>query len=150
MTPSATYPSATRNEGATLRESLGIESDALEMPEGHVTSAYGWRRDPINGTAAFHRGVDIRAAYGDDVSAAAAGRVVSAGEAGGYGTTVVLEHDNGTRTRYAHLSSALVREGEHVQAGQLIGRAGSSGRATGPHLHFEVLDRNGVPLDPRK
>jgi murein DD-endopeptidase MepM/ murein hydrolase activator NlpD len=121
---------------------------APEVPE-HVTSGYGWRRDPFSGETTFHRGIDIRAAYGDNVSAVAAGRVVSAGEAGSYGTAIVLEHANGTRTRYAHLSAALVRAGEDVGAGQLIGRAGSSGRATGPHLHFELLDRNGVPLDPR-
>jgi murein DD-endopeptidase MepM/ murein hydrolase activator NlpD len=78
----------------------------------------------------------------------AAGRVVSAGADGAYGTAVVVEHANGTKTRYAHLSVSLVRQGDVVEAGQVIGRAGSSGRATGPHLHFELLDRNGVPLDP--
>lgn len=129
-----------------LRERTG--SPVAEASD--VTSGFGWRRDPISGDATFHRGIDIKAAYGDDVPVVAAGRVVSAGDDGGYGTAVVVEHANGTRTRYAHLSVALVRPGEDVPAGRVIGRAGSSGRATGPHVHFELLDRNGVPMDPSR
>jgi murein DD-endopeptidase MepM/ murein hydrolase activator NlpD len=113
-----------------------------------VTSAFGWRADPLTGDARFHRGVDLRAAYGQDVAAAAGGRVIFSGPDGGYGTTVLIAHPDGTRTRYAHLSAALVREGDQVGAGALIGRAGSTGRATGPHLHFEVLDAGGRPIDP--
>jgi murein DD-endopeptidase MepM/ murein hydrolase activator NlpD len=113
-----------------------------------ITSGFGWRRDPMTGETRFHKGIDLRAAYGQDVVAAADGRVASSGEEGSYGTSVVLEHADGTRTRYAHLSVALVHEGDTVRAGQALGRAGSSGRATGPHLHFEVLDRDGAPLDP--
>jgi murein DD-endopeptidase MepM/ murein hydrolase activator NlpD len=122
--------------------------ESIEMPEGHVTSAYGWRRDPINGAAKFHGGVDIRAAYGQDIQAAGAGRVVSAGTEGGYGETVVIEHAGGLRTRYAHLSSALVTAGQDVAAGQVVGRAGRSGRATGTHLHFEVTTATGDRVDP--
>jgi murein DD-endopeptidase MepM/ murein hydrolase activator NlpD len=122
--------------------------DVIDMPDGHVTSAYGWRRDPINGAATFHRGIDIRAAYGQDIQAAGPGRVVSAGTQGGYGETVVIEHAGGLRTRYAHLSASLVTPGQQVAAGQAVGRAGHSGRATGTHLHFEVITATGDRVDP--
>jgi murein DD-endopeptidase MepM/ murein hydrolase activator NlpD len=124
------------------------EPDAIAMPDGHVTSAFGWRRDPIDGVARFHRGIDIRAAYGQDIQAAGAGRVVSAGTEGGYGETVVIEHAGGLRTRYAHLSASLVTPGQEVTAGQVVGRAGRSGRATGTHLHFEVTTTAGDRVDP--
>jgi murein DD-endopeptidase MepM/ murein hydrolase activator NlpD len=113
-----------------------------------VTSAFGWRKDPISGESRFHRGVDLKAAYGEDVVTRAPGRVVSAGEEGSYGTTVVLEHEDGSRTRFAHLSVALVRVGALVERGHPVGRAGSSGRATGPHLHLERIDKDGRPVDP--
>jgi len=125
-----------------------IDSSSLEMPEGQMTSAFGWRRDPINGATTFHRGIDIRAAYGQDIQAAGAGRVVSSGSEGGYGETVVIEHAGGLRTRYAHLSAALVRPGQEVAAGEVVGRAGHSGRATGTHLHFEVTTSTGDRVDP--
>lgn len=114
---------------------------------GPVSSAFGWRRDPINGQSRFHKGVDIKAAYGQAVPSVAGGRVVSAGEQGGYGLTVVVEHDSGIRTRYAHLSAVAVEPGEVVVRGQDVGRVGSSGRSTGPHLHFEVLE-DGRPVNP--
>jgi murein DD-endopeptidase MepM/ murein hydrolase activator NlpD len=114
-----------------------------------VTSDFGWRRDPFTGQAKFHRGVDLRAAYGQDVHAAGDGRVVFSGNQGGYGTTVLIEHADGTRTRYAHLSVALVASGEAVAGGQSVGQAGRSGRATGTHLHFEVIGVDGRPVNPR-
>lgn len=113
-----------------------------------VTSAFGWRTDPFTGRETFHKGVDLAAAYGQDVQAASAGRVAFSGEQRGYGTTVVIEHRDGTRTRYAHLSETLVAPGTMVAAGQLLGRAGRSGRATGTHLHFEVTGADGRPLSP--
>jgi murein DD-endopeptidase MepM/ murein hydrolase activator NlpD len=113
-----------------------------------VTSAFGWRSDPFTGQARFHRGVDLKAAYGQDVQAAAAGTVVVSGEQGGYGTTIVIEHPDGSRSRYAHLSVASVPVGTQVEAGQEVGRAGRSGRATGTHLHFEVTSPAGKPLSP--
>jgi len=112
-----------------------------------VTSAFGWRRDPLNGTGRFHAGVDLRAAYGAEVRAAAGGRVAVAGVQSGYGTTVVVEHPDGVTTRYAHLSGTDVQVGDAVAEGQILGRAGSSGRATGPHLHFEVA-AGGRRIDP--
>jgi len=112
-----------------------------------LTSHFGWRADPLDGRVRFHRGVDVRAAYGTEVPAVAQGTVVFAGEQGGYGTTVVVEHPQGLRTRYAHLSASVVRVGDQVTAGQPIGRVGSSGRSTGAHLHFEV-EQAGRRIDP--
>jgi murein DD-endopeptidase MepM/ murein hydrolase activator NlpD len=124
------------------------KAEAIDMPEGDITSAFGWRRDPLNGATTFHRGIDIRAAYGQDVQAAGPGRVISAGTQDGYGETVVIEHPGGLRTRYAHLSASLVTPGQEVAAAQVVGRAGRSGRATGTHLHFEVTTASGDRVDP--
>lgn len=107
---------------------------------GPVSSGFGWRADPLTGQSRFHKGVDIKAAYGQDVPSVAGGRVVAAGDQGAYGLTVVVEHDSGIRTRYAHLSALAVQPGDEVAPGQHIGRVGSTGRSTGPHLHFEVLE----------
>ena len=111
------------------------------------TSPFGWRRDPFSGATTYHRGVDLRAAYGEPIGAADAGTVVFAGEQRGYGQTVVVEHAGGVRTRYAHLSSLATEAGADVKAGDTIGRAGKSGRATGTHLHFEVT-QHGRQVDP--
>ena len=113
-----------------------------------VNSTFGWRNDPLTGRPRFHNGIDIAAAYGANVEAAGTGRVAFAGVQGGYGETIVIDHGGGRQTRYAHLSERLVQAGDSVQAGQIVGRAGSSGRSTGPHLHFELL-LNGTPVDPR-
>jgi murein DD-endopeptidase MepM/ murein hydrolase activator NlpD len=122
----------------------------LSMPlESVTTSAFGWRRDPLNGRQTFHHGVDLRAAYGDTVPAAAAGTVVFAGERGGYGNMVIVRHEGGVETRYAHLSSIDVAAGATVDEGTALGRAGSTGRSTAPHLHFEVLV-NGERVDPER
>lgn len=126
----------------------GLGAPSIDVPSGAITSRYGWRRDPFHGAARFHRGVDIRAAYGQDIPVAAPGRVVSAGAEGGYGLTVVVEHAGGLRTRYAHLSATLVHAGDELGTGQSVGLAGRSGRATGTHLHFEVTTAAGEPLDP--
>ena len=121
---------------------------SVELPLSNgVSSNFGWRSDPFTGESRFHRGVDLRAAYGTEVPAAAGGTVVFAGERGTYGTLVVLRHPSGVETRYAHLSSAAVAEGDVVAAGTSIGRVGSSGRSAAPHLHFEVLV-NGERVDP--
>ncbi len=114
-----------------------------------TSSHFGWRQDPLGHGRKFHGGVDLKAAYGTDVPAAASGEVIFAGEQGSYGTLVVLKHDDGVETRYAHLSSTAVKPGERVEAGQVVGRVGSSGRSTGAHLHFEVR-RNGQPVDPEQ
>ncbi len=112
-----------------------------------ISSKFGWRHDPFTGTAQFHHGVDIAVAYGHDVKAAAEGTVSFAGVQNGYGNTVVIDHDGGRQTRYAHLSQESVRAGDVVAEGQVLGKSGNSGRSTGPHLHFEMLV-NGQPVDP--
>jgi murein DD-endopeptidase MepM/ murein hydrolase activator NlpD len=115
---------------------------------GRVTSGYGWRQDPLDGIRKFHKGTDIALPVGHGVPSARAGEVTFAGELSGYGLTVVVDHGGGIATRYAHLSEVNVKVGDTVQAGQDIARSGASGRATGPHLHFEVLEA-GQPVDPR-
>ena len=121
---------------------------ALALPEGRVSSQFGWRTDPLTGANRFHKGVDVAAAYGADVPSAGPGRVVFAGVQGSYGQTVVLEHQDGVQTRYAHLSHIAVSAGDELDRGAVLGRVGSSGRSTGAHLHFEVLE-GGRPVDPR-
>ena len=115
---------------------------------GRVSSAYGWRQDPLDASMKFHKGMDIALPHGHEVPAPREGRVVFAGEQPGYGMTVIVEHAGQMRTRYAHLSTTLVASGDEVRAGQVVGRAGHSGRATGTHLHFEVTNANGEPLNP--
>jgi murein DD-endopeptidase MepM/ murein hydrolase activator NlpD len=138
---------AGRTPSVTTTPTTAIAAETLRAPTATVTSAFGWRQDPIDGTTRFHRGVDLRAAMGDEVSSTGAGHVVFSGIDGGYGTTVVVEHANGLSTRYAHLLSALVNLGDEVEDGQAIGLAGRSGRATGPHVHYEVM-ASGRPVDP--
>jgi murein DD-endopeptidase MepM/ murein hydrolase activator NlpD len=124
-----------------------VENGSLQMPNGRVSSHFGWRQDPFTGVPRFHQGIDVAQAYGQDVRAAAAGRVAFAGDQGSYGTTIIIEHPGGRQTRYAHLSATGVRPGDLVDPGQVIGKSGSSGRSTGPHLHYEVL-AGGRPVDP--
>jgi murein DD-endopeptidase MepM/ murein hydrolase activator NlpD len=154
--PAAATAAAIAKNASTNIAALAVQADAkepasatgLSMPlEADTTSGYGWRKDPLGHGRKFHSGVDLRAAYGTEVPAAAAGEVTFAGEQGGYGTMVVVRHEDGFETRYAHLSSTAVQAGDRVDAGQAVGRVGSSGRSTGPHLHFEVR-RNGQQLDP--
>jgi murein DD-endopeptidase MepM/ murein hydrolase activator NlpD len=117
--------------------------------EGRVASSFGEREDPINGEGAFHSGVDIDAPYGTPVRAAGDGSVTGADLGVGYGRAVVLNHGHDVRTLYGHLSAVAVVPGQHVTRGQVIGYVGQSGRATGPHLHYEVRLHN-VPVNPYK
>lgn len=105
---------------------------------GQVTSDYGWRTDPITGGPRFHGGIDIAAAQGTPVYAPQSGMVIYSGAYGGYGNVVVLNHGNTLFTVYGHNSKLLVQPGEMVYRGQVISLVGSTGRSTGPHLHFEV------------
>jgi murein DD-endopeptidase MepM/ murein hydrolase activator NlpD len=117
--------------------------------EGRVASSFGEREDPINGEGAFHSGVDIDAPYGTPVRAAGDGEVTGAELGAGYGRAVVLNHGHDVLTLYGHLSAIAVIPGQHVTRGQVIGYVGQSGRATGPHLHYEVRLHN-VPVNPYK
>lgn len=122
---------------------------ALMLPDAKVSSSFGWRTDPLNGSPRFHHGTDLRMAYGQDVRSAGGGIVKSVSDAGGYGLMVAIDHGGGLETRYAHLSAASVTPGETIAAGQVIARSGNSGRSTGPHLHFEVRE-DGQPVDPSR
>jgi len=117
--------------------------------EGRVASSFGEREDPFNGEGAFHSGIDIDAPYGTPVRAAGDGEVLSASLGSGYGREIVLDHGHDLRTIYGHLSAIAVLPGQHVTRGQVIGFVGQSGRATGPHLHYEVRVHN-VPVNPHK
>jgi murein DD-endopeptidase MepM/ murein hydrolase activator NlpD len=150
--PSAAVRSVESAAGAQGGRSADMADAAasMDLPLGTaVSSAYGWRSDPFTGEARFHRGVDLRASYGTEVPAASGGTVVSAGQRGTYGNLVVVRDAQGVETRYAHLSATLVKEGDVIAAGTSIGRVGSSGRSSAPHLHFEVLV-NGERVDPAR
>jgi murein DD-endopeptidase MepM/ murein hydrolase activator NlpD len=117
--------------------------------EGVVTSSFGEREDPFNGEGAFHSGIDISAPYGTPVRATADGNVLDESMGSGYGRQVVIDHGHDLVSVYGHLSSSAVIPGQHVIRGQVIGYVGQSGRATGPHLHYEVRVHN-VPVNPHK
>ncbi len=117
--------------------------------KSRITSNYGTRKDPFTGKPKKHRGIDFSGKIGTELMAVAPGRVVSAGERVGYGTTVEIDHGLGFTTLYAHLSQILVSRGDWVRPGTVIGLAGSSGRSTGPHLHYEIRYK-GSPFDPTK
>jgi murein DD-endopeptidase MepM/ murein hydrolase activator NlpD len=117
--------------------------------EVEFTSGFGVRIDPFLGRPAMHTGLDFRAAMGDPVRATANGKVASAGWAGGYGRMVEIDHGNGLSSRYGHLSEIGVKVGDQVKIGQVIGAVGSTGRSTGPHLHYETRI-DGEAVDPQK
>jgi murein DD-endopeptidase MepM/ murein hydrolase activator NlpD len=121
---------------------------AMQWPvAGEITSPFGERKNPMGAGDDFHPGLDIAADEGTPITAASAGRVVSAGPDGGYGNLIVVDDGNGVTTRYGHCSQIFARVGDAVMPGQTIGAVGSTGHSTGPHLHFEVRV-NGRPVDP--
>jgi murein DD-endopeptidase MepM/ murein hydrolase activator NlpD len=119
------------------------------IANSYITSGFGGRADPFGGGAAFHKGIDFHANIGDPVLAVADGVVSYAGQRSGYGNVVEIDHGNGYITRYAHNSRLLVRVGELVHRGAEVARAGSSGRSTGAHVHFEVW-MNGRVVNPSR
>ncbi len=119
------------------------------ITKGWLSSHFGYRTDPFSGRRVWHAGVDFAGKEGSDVVAVAAGVVTTAGDRGGYGWLVEINHGGGLVTRYAHCKELLVKVGDIVQKGQLIALMGSTGRSTGPHVHFEVLN-NGRAVDPLK
>jgi murein DD-endopeptidase MepM/ murein hydrolase activator NlpD len=126
-----------------------VDAPSMWPIEGPVTSSFGERQDPFNGEGAFHSGIDISAPDGTPVRATADGDVSDAAMGAGYGREVVLNHGHDVMTVYGHLSAIAVLPGQHVIRGQVIGYVGQSGRATGPHLHYEVRVHN-VPVNPHK
>lgn len=146
-----------REHKLTLMEGLILNQkvDSVLLPAGRpvskgwISSPYGKRKDPFTGKKAFHRGVDIAGKKGSDVFAVAAGVVTEAGKKSGYGYLVEIRHVDGYVTRYGHNDKIIVKTGDLVSKGQVIGSMGSSGRSTGPHVHFEIA-RNGKSINPSK
>jgi murein DD-endopeptidase MepM/ murein hydrolase activator NlpD len=128
-----------------LREQ--IVPDGRPVRRGFISSYFGERQDPFDGHEAFHKGVDFAGSMGSDVISVAAGIVTYVGEKSGFGHIVEVSHGGGLVTRYAHNKAATVKVGDTVQRGQTLALMGSTGRSTGPHVHFEVL-REGRPVNP--
>lgn len=141
----------------TVLEALLVEGSAQRkflptlppVENINYTSNFGYRIDPFTGHQSFHEGVDFAAETGTPINAAASGKVIYAETHAAYGKTVDVDHGNGLVTRYAHASELLVKEGDLVVRGQRIAKVGSTGRSTGPHLHFEVR-LNGAPQNPAR
>lgn len=140
--------------GASLARMNALERGLESVPQvrpatyAAMTSGFGYRRDPFTGGAAMHAGLDFAGPAGAPIYAAAKGRVSFVGQKAGYGKVVEISHGNGLVTRYAHMSRFAAKVGETVAAGATIGAIGSTGRSTGPHLHFEVRN-NGRAMNPR-
>jgi murein DD-endopeptidase MepM/ murein hydrolase activator NlpD len=149
-TPVDVVGNVTKTSVATDAKPTQSSSVELRWPvRGRLSSHFGYRRDPFHGKHKFHSGLDIAAPRGTPIGASADGVVVFAGWGRKYGNYVVVEHADGRRTKYAHADKLLVTEGEMVQSGQAIATVGSTGRATGPHLHFEVIEK-GRAVNPIK
>lgn len=132
-----------------LREIIKILPVAAPLDEYGIRSGFGARVDPLTGKRAFHPGLDLTAPYRTPVYSTAPGTVTFAGVESGYGKTVEIDHGHGIVTRFAHLHRIAVARGQTVGAHQRVGELGSTGRSTGPHLHYEVLV-NDDPVDPEK
>jgi len=146
-----------RSDQLTVLEALLVSSSVNKkfLPSlapvdgGWLSSSFGWRIDPFTGQKSFHEGLDFPSDSGTPIAAAASGKVIFADVHPQYGKLVEIDHGNGLVTRYAHASKLFVKEGDLVVRGQKIAAVGSTGRATGPHLHFEVR-LNGVPQNPAR
>jgi murein DD-endopeptidase MepM/ murein hydrolase activator NlpD len=138
-------------EAKVLQQSVLKDMLPNSSPIGaaYNSSSYGWRIDPFNGNKAFHEGLDFTANTGTPIRAAADGIVSVAELTHAYGNMVKIDHGAGLETRYAHASKLMVKAGERVVKGQVVALVGSTGRSTGPHLHYEIR-LNGNPLDPRQ
>lgn len=144
--------------GGRLKKVLDFQPDAVyfwtSAPtttplNGWMTSDFGMRRSPVHGGRQFHQGIDIASPFGSPVLATGDGVVTYAGRAGGLGKKVVIDHSYGISTVYGHNSKLLVQVGDLIKRGQLIAKVGSTGRSTGPHLHYEILV-DGIPVNPKK
>jgi murein DD-endopeptidase MepM/ murein hydrolase activator NlpD len=138
-------------EGTLMNRKLHAEVFPTGRPvsSGWISSVFGWRNDPMSGKRAFHEGIDFAARANSEVSAVAAGVVVWSGSRWGFGNAVEVNHGNGYSTLYAHNKKNLVKVGETVKKGQVLALLGSTGRSSGPHVHFEVR-RNGKAVNPLK
>lgn len=130
-----------------------VRATAIRMPFANpapgreITSRFGNRRDPFFGGLAMHAGIDFRSPVGGEIHATGAGKVVTAGPSGGYGNMVEIDHGLGFSTRFGHMSKIVVKVGDEINPGDVIGYSGNTGRSTGPHIHYEVR-RNGEAVDP--
>ena len=146
-----------RSDQLGVLEALLVQSSAnrkflptlAPIVDGWYSSNFGYRIDPFSGAKSFHEGIDFPASAGTAIVAAASGKVVYAGYHAEYGKIIEIDHGNGLLSRYAHASQIFVNEGDLVVRGQRLGSVGSTGRSTGPHLHFEVR-LNGVPQNPAR
>jgi murein DD-endopeptidase MepM/ murein hydrolase activator NlpD len=127
--------------------SAEIKPSGRPVREGYISSYFGERMDPFNGEEAFHKGIDFASGAGTDVLAVASGIVTWAGPREGYGNLIEVNHGNGYVTRYGHAARVLVAVGDEVERGQAVAVVGSTGRSTGPHVHFEVV-KDGRQIDP--
>lgn len=146
-----------QNQQLATIQNLFLTRDSITstIPQGRpitggwLSSSYGYRIDPFNGKKTFHSGIDFAAKEGTEVIAVADGIVSFIGERSGYGELVELDHGNGYVTRYAHNEKIIVKTGDRIKKGEAIALLGSTGRSTGPHVHFEVL-REGIKINPYK
>lgn len=139
-------------ESLITERKLGAHTTPSGWPivkAGYVSSNYGWRRHPISGKRRMHKGIDIAAPRGTPIVAMADGVVTFSGKQRGYGNIVIVSHGNGLETRYAHNTRNTVKKGTKVKQGDVIAKVGSTGRATGPHVHFEVR-KNGKSVNPKR
>ncbi|OCP37586.1 M23 family metallopeptidase [Ensifer sp. LC163] len=140
---------------SALAELEQTRAQVRELPFGNpspasdITSDFGNRLDPFLGRLALHAGIDFRATVGTRIRAAAPGTVTNAGLTGGYGNMVEIDHGNGVASRYAHLSTVLVKVGDRIKAGDVVAKSGNTGRSTGPHLHYEIR-LHGQAVDPMR
>lgn len=139
-----TPPTVTPKPTANL-----VTTPSIWPAHGTVTSRFGWRTSPFGDDNEPHSGIDIAYTMGAPVVATADGEVVESGSVGGYGNLIQIDHGNGISTRYGHNSQLVVTVGQQVKKGQVIAYAGSTGRSTGPHVHYEVRVDN-TPIDPMK
>jgi murein DD-endopeptidase MepM/ murein hydrolase activator NlpD len=126
---------------------LLLATPSIWPVKGYLTSGFGYRTNPFTGIGSMHQGIDVSNRIGTPVWAPARGSVTFAGPDGAYGVSVIIDHGNGTVTRYSHLEQALVKVGQRVQRGEVIASLGNTGRSTGPHLHYEIIVQ-GVPVNP--
>jgi murein DD-endopeptidase MepM/ murein hydrolase activator NlpD len=138
-------------EALLFNRELDKNATPSRMPiaNSYITSGFGGRADPFGGGGQYHKGIDFKANVGDPVLAVADGVVSFAGVKGGYGNVVDVDHGNGYITRYAHNSRLMVKAGDLIRVGTVVAKAGSTGRSTGAHVHFEVWE-NGRVVNPRK
>jgi murein DD-endopeptidase MepM/ murein hydrolase activator NlpD len=131
-------------------ENLGSGKMRGRLPvHGQLSSRFGWRNSPIEGHRHHHDGMDIAASKGTRIDAVRSGTVEFAGQSRGYGNMVIIDHGNGLTSRYAHCDELKVTEGDRIRSGQAIATVGSTGRSTGPHLHFEIR-QDGEMIDPQE